>query len=55
MIDGKPVLQSTVQVTINVVDINDNKPVITLPTSTASVPENRPAGQTVLKVITGNN
>ncbi|XP_048580487.1 cadherin-23-like isoform X2 [Nematostella vectensis] len=47
---GSPTLQATVQVTINIQDVNDNTPVLTSSTYTASVPENQPPGQSVLKI-----
>ena len=49
---GSPSLQSTVQVTINVVDVNDNAPVITPSSYVAVVKENLPSGQSVLRVGT---
>lgn len=49
---GSPALQSTVQVTINIVDVNDNSPIITLSSYVAGVKENLPPGQSVLRVCT---
>lgn len=47
---GDPVLQSTVQVIINIVDVNDNPPIITASSYVAEVMENLPPGQSVLRV-----
>lgn len=49
---GYPSLQSVVQVTINMVDVNDNSPVIIPSSNVGSVRENLPAGQSVLRVGT---
>jgi len=49
---GYPSLQNVVQVTINMVDVNDNSPVIIPSSYVASVRENLPAGQSVLRVST---
>ena len=49
---GSPSLQSTVQVTINIVDLNDNSPIITPSSYVAAVRENLPSGQSVLRVGT---
>ena len=49
---GSPALQSTVQVTINIVDVNDNSPIITPSSYVAGVKENLPSGQSVLRVCT---
>lgn len=43
-------MQSTVQVIINVVDVNDNPPIITPSSYVAEVKENLPPGQSVLRV-----
>lgn len=45
-------MQSTVQVTINIVDVNDNTPVITPSSYVVSIKENLPAGQSVVRVST---
>ena len=47
---GYPSLQNVVQVTINMVDVNDNSPVIIPSSYVASVRENLPSGQSVLRV-----
>ena len=47
---GYPSLQNTVQVTINIVDVNDNSPIIMPNSYVASVRENLPSGQSVLRV-----
>ncbi|XP_078366665.1 protocadherin Fat 4-like [Oculina patagonica] len=47
---GSPSLQSTVQVTINIVDVNDNSPIITPSSYVATVRENLPSGQSVLRL-----
>ncbi|XP_067054992.1 protocadherin Fat 4-like [Acropora muricata] len=47
---GDPALQSTVQVIINVVDVNDNPPIITPSSYVAEVKENLPPGQSVLRL-----
>ena len=47
---GSPSLQSTVQVTINIADLNDNTPSITPSSYIAGVMENLPSGQSVLRV-----
>ena len=47
---GSPSLQSTVQVTINIADINDNAPVLTPSTYIATIRENLPVGQSILHV-----
>lgn len=49
---GYPSLQNTVQVTVNIVDLNDNSPIITPNSYVASVRENLPSGQSVLRVST---
>lgn len=49
---GSPSLQSTVQVTIDIVDVNDNAPIITPSSYVAGVMENLPSGQSVLRVGT---
>ena len=49
---GSPALQSTAQVTINIVDVNDNTPVITPSSYVVSIKENLPAGQSVVRVST---
>lgn len=49
---GYPSLQNTVQVTVNIVDLNDNSPIITPNSYVASVRENLPSGQSVLRVGT---
>ena len=49
---GHPSLQNTVQATINIVDVNDNSPIITPNSYVASVRENLPSGQSVLRVGT---
>ena len=49
---GSPALQKTVQVTINIVDVNDNPPIISPSTYVAGVKENLPPGQSVLRVRT---
>lgn len=49
---GYPSLQNTVQVTVNIVDVNDNSPIITPNSYVASVRENLPSGQSVLRVGT---
>ena len=51
-VGGSPALQSTVQVTINIVDINDNSPIITPSSYVAEVKENLPSDQSVLRVGT---
>ncbi|XP_068723113.1 protocadherin Fat 4-like isoform X1 [Montipora capricornis] len=47
---GSPALQKTVQVTINIVDVNDNPPIISPSTYVAGVKENLPPGQSVLRL-----
>lgn len=47
---GYPSLQNVVQVTINMVDVNDNSPVIIPSSYVASVRENLPSGRSVLRV-----
>lgn len=49
---GSPSLQSTVQVTINIADLNDNAPSIVSSSYIAGVLENLPSGQSVLRVST---
>ena len=49
---GSPSLQSTVQVTINIADLNDNAPSIISSSYIAGVLENLPSGQSVLRVST---
>ena len=49
---GSPSLQSTVQVTINIADLNDNAPSIISNSYNAGVLENLPSGQSVLRVST---
>lgn len=45
---GSPALSTDVNVTINVGDLNDNKPVFSTIYYTASTPENKPVGTSVL-------
>ena len=49
---GYPSLQNTVQVIVNIVDVNDNSPIIMPNSYVASVRENLPSGQSVIRVGT---
>ena len=45
----------SVNITINVLDANDNRPAFDYPTFTADVPENAPAGSTVLSLAASDS
>ncbi|XP_071380388.1 protocadherin alpha-8-like [Centroberyx affinis] len=47
---GKPPRSGTLQITVNVQDVNDNIPVFSKPLYKARVPENTPHGATVISV-----